>query len=73
MLSIVNPRTPLLIIVNKQDLKDQNPFSASEAIREYKLSELVGRSFNVIECSAKYGDGVGIGLEWMIEKIEEKK
>ena len=72
MLSIVSPKTPLLIIINKQDLQDMNPISAQEAMELYGLSKLSGRSFNVIEASAKFGDGVEIGMQWIIEKIESK-
>lgn len=73
MLSIVSPKIPLLIIINKQDLKDQNPLTVEEAMKLYKLSELAGRSFIVIEGSAKFGSGLDIGFEWMIEKIENRK
>ena len=72
MLSIVSPKTPLLIIINKQDLLDENPLSAEEAIELYGLSKLSGRSFNVIEASAKFGDGVEIGMQWIIDKIESR-
>lgn len=72
MLSIVNPKTPLLILVNKQDLEDENPISTPEAMEIYELAKLAGRSFNIIEGSAKFGDGIEIGLEWMINKIGER-
>lgn len=73
MLSIVNPKTPLLIIINKQDLKEDKPLSVEEAMNYYEISKLKGRSFNIIGCSAKYGDGVETGLDWIIQKIDANK
>lgn len=72
MLSIVPPKTPLLIIINKQDLKELNPLSVEEAMKAYNFNQLKGRSFNVIEGSAKFGEGVEIGLNWMVDKIQTK-
>lgn len=73
MLKIVEPDAPILILINKQDLKELNPLSAKKAIEIYDISTLVGRSFNVLPSSAKYGDGVEIAIEWLVEKIEESK
>ncbi len=73
MLRLVSTEMPLLILINKQDLVDQNPLSVKEAIELYDISNLVGRSFNVLGSSAKYGDGVEIAVEWLIEKIKEAR
>ncbi len=72
MLSIVDPKKPLLILINKQDLVEQNPLSVKEAINLYNISELIGRSFNILPSSAKYGTGVEDAIYWLIDKINKK-
>ncbi|MHA1212269.1 MAG: ADP-ribosylation factor-like protein [Candidatus Heimdallarchaeota archaeon] len=73
MLSIVEEKKPLLILINKQDLVDESPLSAQESIKLYNISDLVGRSFNILPTSAKYGDGVETAMLWLIDKIQEGK
>lgn len=73
MLNIVEESVPLLILINKQDLVEQSPLKVQQSIELYDMSSLMGRSFNVTGTSAKYGDGVEIAVEWLIEKIGEKK
>ena len=71
MLSIVENSTPILILVNKQDLQEITPLDPKEAIDLYDVSSLVGRSFNILPTSAKYGNGVETAIHWLIEKINE--
>ena len=71
MLTIVNHTIPILILVNKQDLAASNPLSPQEAISLYDISSLVGRSFNILPTSAKFGDGVETAMHWLIDKIQE--
>ncbi len=73
MLTIVEKDVPLLLLVNKQDLTESKPISVQEAIGLYDMSNLMGRSFNVVGTSAKYGDGVESAVMWLIEKIAEKR
>jgi len=73
MLTIVEEKKPILILINKQDLTDDIPLSAQEAIKMYDVSGLVGRSFNILPSSAKYGDGVETAILWLIDKIQEGK
>ncbi|NHJ05075.1 MAG: GTP-binding protein [Candidatus Heimdallarchaeota archaeon] len=73
MLTLVNGNTPILILVNKQDLKENNPLSVQEAINNYGIANLVGRSFNILPTSAKYGDGIELAIEWLVDKIAEIK
>ena len=73
MLSIVDEKKPILILVNKQDLEDEGPLSAHEAIKMYDISGLVGRSFNILPTSAKFGDGVETAILWLIDKIQDGK
>jgi ADP-ribosylation factor related protein 1 len=71
MLKIVDQDMPLLILINKQDLEDQNPITIQESMELYNIAELVGRSFNILPTSAKYGDGVETAIDWLIQKIKE--
>jgi len=72
MLTIVGETTPLLILVNKQDLTDNKPIAVQEAMEMYGICNLVGRSFNILPSSAKYGQGVELAIEWLVDKIAEK-
>lgn len=71
MLTLVAHSTPILILVNKQDLTTETPLSPQEAIELYDISSLIGRSFNILPSSAKYGDGVETAMFWLIDKIQE--
>lgn len=71
MLNLVNPDVPLLILVNKQDLKEQNPLKAEEAFSLFEINKLVGRSMNLLPSSAKFGDGVETAMKWLTEKLRE--
>ncbi|TET28646.1 MAG: hypothetical protein E3J70_08980, partial [Candidatus Heimdallarchaeota archaeon] len=73
MLSLVEKNIPILILINKQDLKDQNPLTVQESVELYDISQLVGRSFNILPTSAKYGDGVETAVLWLVDKIQELK
>ncbi|MHA1185847.1 MAG: ADP-ribosylation factor-like protein [Candidatus Heimdallarchaeota archaeon] len=73
MLTIVEEKKPLLILINKQDMKEELPLSAQEAIKMYDISGLLGRSFNILPSSAKFGDGVETAILWLIDKIQEGK
>lgn len=69
MLELLPPKQPILILINKQDLVELNPFSAEEATTVYPIRNLVGRSINVLPTSAKYGDGVDTAVSWLFEKL----
>nr|NHJ84220.1 hypothetical protein [Asgard group archaeon] len=73
MLTIVESKTPILILINKQDLIEEIPINTPESIKLYNISSLVGRSFNILPTSAKYGDGVETAILWLIDKIQERK
>ena len=73
VLSIVEENTPILILINKQDLKDPDPISVQKAVELYDISQLVGRSFNILPTSAKFGDGVETAIIWLVEKIQKVK
>jgi ADP-ribosylation factor related protein 1 len=71
MLQLLPPIKPILILINKQDLVELNPLSAIEATQTYPIQHLIGRSVNVLPSSAKYGNGVDIALNWLVNKLEE--
>ena len=73
MLSIVDIKTPLLILINKQDLVDMKPITTQESIELYDITDLVGRSFNILPTSVKFGDGVETAVFWLVDKIKENK
>ncbi len=73
MLSIVDIKTPLLILINKQDLVDMKPITTQESIELYDITDLVGRSFNILPTSVKFGDGVETAVFWLVNKIKENK
>jgi small GTP-binding protein len=72
MLELVDTKIPLLILVNKQDLTEMNPLSCEEAVGLYHIDNLKGRSFNILPCSAKFGNGVQNAVEWLLDKISKK-
>jgi ADP-ribosylation factor related protein 1 len=72
MLTLAEQEIPILILINKQDLGEQNPMSAQEAIEVYDICSMIGRSFNILPSSAKYGDGVEVAIEWLVDKIAER-
>ena len=60
---------PLLVLANKQDLL--NALSPAELTAELGLNELRSRTWNIIACSAKTGEGLNEGLEWLVEQINQ--
>ncbi len=73
MLSIVEDSTPILILINKQDLTEVEPITAEQSIELYGILKMVGRSFNILPSSAKFGFGVETAVYWLIDKIHEAK
>ena len=71
MLELVDNKIPLLILVNKQDLTEQVPLSVEKAVELYNMTEMKGRSFNILPCSAKFGEGIENAVEWLLEKISK--
>ncbi len=70
MLNILNRNKPVLVLVNKQDLTELKPYSVEKAIEMYEIAhEIRKRDFFVISGSAKYGDNIYEGMEWLMERI----
>mmetsp|Transcript_84120 Transcript_84120/g.171475 ORF Transcript_84120/g.171475 Transcript_84120/m.171475 type:complete len:187 (-) Transcript_84120:162-722(-) len=66
---------PTLIFANKQDLL--NAKSATEIAEALNLDSLRDRAWQIQPCSAKTGDGLQDGMEWVVGKVgaakDEKK
>ena len=61
---------PVLVFANKQDLmnaEDEESLKTSLCLME----ALKGRDWHIVPCSAKNGDGLASGLEWLVEKMNE--
>lgn len=60
----------LLIFANKQDL----PTAASEAeiAQQLGVSSIMNRTWTVVKSSAKTGEGLIEGMDWLVEKLREQ-
>ena len=66
---------PVVIIINKIDLKENSPMKPEEVMQRYRISETLGDSqipFNLVSCSAKYGDNVNTAVNWLVQSMEQK-
>merc|ERR1712157_45928 len=61
---------PLLVFANKQDLLQATP--ADEIAEILKLAEIGDRTWNIQACSAKTGDGLSEGMEWIVTNCQQK-
>ena len=71
MLNLIEVEMPILVLVNKQDLVDQNPMKPEEVVNSYEINTLLNRSMTLLPTSAKYGEGVDTAMQWMMEKLSE--
>lgn len=62
---------PILILANKQDLL--NALSPAEITAELNLNELRDRTWQILPCSARTGEGLQEGMEWLVEQINQPK
>lgn len=62
---------PLLIMANKQDLL--SALSPGEITEKLGLDSLRDRVWQIIACSAKDGDGLQEGMEWIVEQMNAGK
>ncbi|MFX0094093.1 MAG: ADP-ribosylation factor-like protein [Candidatus Hodarchaeota archaeon] len=69
MLNLTSKNVPLLILINKQDLKSLKPLTIQEAIELYRMDQINGRSFTILPSSAKYGDGVQKAMQWLVSRM----
>lgn len=62
---------PLLVFANKQDLLQAVP--ADEIAESLKLANITDRTWTIQACSAKNGDGLQEGMEWMVGQCTASK
>jgi len=61
---------PLLVFANKQDLL--SALSAADISLGLNLHAIKDRAWQVQACSAKAGEGLAEGLEWLIKVVGDK-
>ena len=71
MLNLIESEMPILVLVNKQDLVELQPMKPEDVAEAYEINTLLNRSLTLLPTSAKYGEGVDIAMQWMIEKLAE--
>mmetsp|Transcript_7905 Transcript_7905/g.7467 ORF Transcript_7905/g.7467 Transcript_7905/m.7467 type:complete len:181 (+) Transcript_7905:36-578(+) len=62
---------PILIFANKQDL--MNAHTAEEISEGLNLVSIKDRAWNIQPCSAKNGDGLKEGMEWIMSVINDEE
>ena len=74
MLNLSNSAKPVLILINKQDLIELLPYSAEEAVQHYDVKqETRHHPLYVLSGSAKFGQNIINGMEWLMKNINELK
>lgn len=58
---------PLLVLANKQDLLQALP--ASEIASALNLALVRDRAWQIQGCSARSGDGLMGGMEWLVRQL----
>jgi len=61
---------PLLVYANKQDLISS--VSPDEISEDFDLTSIRDRAWSIQPCSAKTGDGLPEGMEWVLEQLSQK-
>ena len=62
---------PLLVMANKQDLL--SALSAADISVGLNLTAIRDRPWQICACSAKSGEGVQTGFEWLVKVVGERK
>ena len=60
---------PLLIFANKQDVPAA--LSEAEVSENLGLSDIKNRQWRIVKASAKFGEGITEGLDWLIALIKD--
>mmetsp|Transcript_30996 Transcript_30996/g.45339 ORF Transcript_30996/g.45339 Transcript_30996/m.45339 type:complete len:81 (+) Transcript_30996:188-430(+) len=60
---------PLLVFANKQDL--MNALSSEEISEGLNLVSIRDRPWSIQPCSAKNGEGLQEGMEWVIGNVSD--
>lgn len=72
-LDIINEDTVLLILLNKQDLKELNPLQPVDFIKLVKNKRFKSTTTGLLPASAKYGDGVKNAFLWLANNLTSQK
>ena len=59
----------LLVFANKQDLKDS--MTAAELSSSLNLHSIKNHDWHIQACSAKKGEGLKEGFDWIVDKIRK--
>ena len=62
---------PLLVFANKQDLLSALP--ASDISVGLNLTAIKDRAWQIAPCSAKTGEGLAEGMQWLVKVVSEKE
>mmetsp|Transcript_86140 Transcript_86140/g.240898 ORF Transcript_86140/g.240898 Transcript_86140/m.240898 type:complete len:186 (+) Transcript_86140:97-654(+) len=62
---------PLLVFANKQDILQA--VSAAEITEKLGLNDISDRTWSIQACSAKSGEGLQEGMEWIVEENQKKR
>lgn len=62
---------PLLIMANKQDLL--SAMTPAELTEELHLKTIRERTWQILPCSAKTGEGLEASMEWIVDQINAGK
>ncbi|OLS28620.1 MAG: GTPase Der [Candidatus Heimdallarchaeota archaeon LC_2] len=71
-LDILNEDTVLLILLNKQDLKELNPLQPTDFIKLVKNDRFKSTTTGLLPASAKYGDGVKEAFMWLAKNLSDQ-
>ncbi len=71
VLEIAGNDTPLMILLNKQDLVEYDPIVPETFSQYYPLDLLKGTTCAFMPTSAKYGVGVEEAFKWFIEAVNK--
>eukprot|EP00842_Homolaphlyctis_polyrhiza_P002937 jgi/Hompol1/3644/HPOL_000276-RA len=61
----------LLVFANKQDM--EGAMSVTEVSEFMNLTSLKMRTWTIFKCSAKTGEGLSEGLDWLVNVVQGKK
>ena len=62
---------PVLVYANKQDVRGSR--TAAQLSEDLNLLSIRGHSWHIQACSAKTGDGLTEGLDWLGMKVQERQ
>ncbi|XP_014769555.1 ADP-ribosylation factor-like protein 3 isoform X2 [Octopus bimaculoides] len=62
---------PLLVFANKQDL--MSAADASQIAEGLNLHSLRDRKWQICPCSAMIGEGIDVGVSWMLKNLPKRK